>query len=85
MLVGLACDESYWVRRQAVKNEATPPWILELLTRAGATPDLRGRQAPDPALDAVSLRRLVECGPWARELVSEHPNTSSEVRSGSIQ
>ena len=26
-LVGLACDENYWVRRQAVKNPATPAWI----------------------------------------------------------
>jgi hypothetical protein len=78
-LVALACDESYFVRRQAVKNPATPAWILDLLTRASATPDLRGKGQLDPTLDGDSLRKLVGCGPWARQLVAEHPNTSSEV------
>ena len=40
-LVGLACDESYFVRRQAVKNPATPDWILDMLVRAGATPGIK--------------------------------------------
>jgi hypothetical protein len=78
-LVGLACDESYWVRRQAVKNPATPGWVLDLLTRAGATPDLRGKGQFDPTLDGDSLRKLVEGGPWARLLVAEHPNTPVDV------
>ena len=78
-LVGLASDESYFVRRQAVQNPNTPRWILYLLVRAGATADLRGRGDQDPDLDSDSLRRLAETGPWARQLVVEHPNTSAEV------
>lgn len=78
-LVGLACDDNMWVRREAVKNPATPRWILDLLQRAGADPDLRGRRAPDPDMPAAELRRLVECGPWAQQLVADHPNTGSEI------
>ena len=78
-LVALASDESYFVRRKAVQNPSTPPWILVLLVRAGATPDLRGKGEKDLNLDADSLRRLVETGPWAQQLVAEHPNTSAEV------
>jgi len=78
-LVALASDESYFVRRQVVRNPNTPAWILELLVRAGATPDLRGKGDRDPDLDPDSLRHLVETGPWARQLVAEHPNTSAEV------
>jgi hypothetical protein len=78
-LVALASDDSYWVRRQALKNPATPRWILELLVRAGATPDLRGKGEPDPTLEGEALRTLVEAGPWARQLVAEHPNTPAYV------
>ncbi|UCG25617.1 MAG: hypothetical protein JSW55_06415 [Chloroflexota bacterium] len=78
-LVALASDESYFVRRQAVQNPNTPGWILDLLVKAGATADLRGRGAIDPDLDGDSLRRLVETGPWARQLVAEHPNTPAAV------
>ena len=53
ILVGLACDESMWVRRQAVQNPATPRWVLDLLERAGADRDLRGRRDPDPGDDAA--------------------------------
>jgi len=78
-LVALACDESYWVRRQAVKNPATPRWILNLLVRAGATADLRGKGQPDPTLDGDSLRKLVSIGTWTRQLAAEHPNTPPDV------
>ena len=78
-LVALASDESYYVRRQVAQNPNTPQWILELLVRAGATPDLRGKGDIDPDLDSDSLRHLAETGPWARQLVVEHPNTSAEV------
>jgi hypothetical protein len=78
-LVALASDEGYFVRRQAVQNPNTPAWILELLVRAGATPDLRGKGPIDPDLDGDSLRRLAETGPWARQLVVEHPNTPAGV------
>jgi hypothetical protein len=78
-LVALASDASYYVRRQAVQNPNTPAWILDLLVRAGATPDLRGKGEADPDLDSESLRRLAEAGPWARQLVAEHPNTSADV------
>ena len=78
-LVALACDESYWVRRQAVKNPATPRWILELLIRAGATPDLRGKGQPDLTLDGDSLRKLTSIGTWTQQLAAEHPNTPPDV------
>ena len=78
-LVALATDESYFVRRQAVNNPNTPKWILDLLVKAGATPDLRGKGQIDPELNPTALRRLAETGPWARQLVAEHPNTSAEV------
>lgn len=78
-LVALASDESYFVRRQALQNHHTPQWIIKLLVRAGATPDLRGKGEFDPNLDRDSLRRLAETGSWARKLVCEHPNTSAEV------
>lgn len=80
-LVALACDENLWVRREAVRNPATPVWVLDLLMRAGADADLRGRIDPDPSMAPEDLRRLVECGPWAQRLVADHPNTSSEVLS----
>jgi len=80
-LVALATDESYFVRRQAFENPNTPEWVLDLLVRAGATPDLRGKGEIDPELDSDSLQRLAESGPWARQLVAEHPNTTAEVLS----
>jgi hypothetical protein len=78
-LVGLACDDNLWVRREAAENLATPRWVLDLLVRAGADHDLRGRGRPDPGMPEADLRRLVECGPWARQLVAEHPNASAEI------
>jgi hypothetical protein len=80
-LVGLACDENLWVRREAARNPATPPWVLDLLMQAGADADLRGRRRPDPTMASEDLRRLVECGPWAQRLVADHPNTPTEVLS----
>jgi hypothetical protein len=78
-LIRLACDENLWVRREAARNPATPAWVIDLLQRAGADADLRGRRRPDLAMTSQDLRRLVECGPWAQLLVVDHPNTSSEV------
>jgi len=78
-LIRLACDENLWVRREAAQNPATPRWVLDLLMRAGADAELRGRRRPDPAMTSRDLRRLVECGPWAQLLVADHANTSSEV------
>ncbi len=79
VLVGLACDENLWVRRQAAQNPATPTWVLDLLVRAGAAPDLRGTTDADPDMAPSELRRLVECGPWAQQLVADHPNATSEI------
>ena len=79
-LVALASDESYFVRRQAVQNPNAPEWILDLLVRAGATPDLRGRGPIDPDLDGDSLRRLAETGPWARHLA-----TTTRTRTAAAQ
>lgn len=78
-LVALACDENYLVRRRALTNPSTPEWVLDLLHRAGATSGLRGI---GPATDEISsgeLRRLVECGTWAQQIVARHPNADDEV------
>lgn len=79
VLIGLACDKSVMVRTEAAKNPTTPRWVLELLVRAGADPTLRGRRRIDPDMEPGELRRLVECGPWAQELVADHPNTGADV------
>jgi hypothetical protein len=79
VLIGLACDENMWVRREAARNPATPSWVIELLIRAGADSELRGRRQPDLTMPPEDLRRLVECGPWAQQLVADHPNASSDV------
>lgn len=79
VLVALACDENMWVRREAVRNPATPRWIIDLLISAGTDGGLRGRCDPDPEMPPDDLRRLVECGPWAQMLVADHPNTSNDV------
>lgn len=79
ILVGLACDQSIMVRRAAATNPATPRWVIELLVRAGADSELRGRRQQDPDMTPSELRRLVECGPWAQELVADHPNTGDDV------
>jgi hypothetical protein len=42
-LVALTSDESYFVQREALGNPNTPVWIVDLLVRAGAPPDLRSR------------------------------------------
>lgn len=81
VLIGLACDENMWVRREAARNPATPSWVIELLIRAGADSELRGRRQPDLTMPPEDLRRLVECGPWAQQLVADHPNASSDVLS----
>ena len=79
-LVGLVCDENFWVRREAARNPNAPEWVIDLLVRAGAAPDLRGFNGEvDESMTPEELRRLVECGPWARQLVAEHPNTAVEV------
>ena len=79
VLVALACDDSFVVRRAAFDNPVTPPWVLDLLFRAGADQHLRGRGTADPGMDPDDLRRLVECGPWARVLVVDHRNTPPDV------
>ena len=75
----LVCDDSYWVRRKALKNPATPQWVLENLLRLGATSDLRGKGKVDPSLDAETIRKTVNLGPWACKLAAEHPNTPEDV------
>lgn len=79
-LVTLVCDENFWVRREAARNPETPGWVIDLLVRAGAAPDLRGRDGHvDVSMTPQELHRLVECGPWARQLVADHPNAGFAV------
>lgn len=48
---------------------------LDLLLRAGSSPDLTGFVPPDPDLPAADLARLARGGGWARLLAARHPAT----------
>jgi hypothetical protein len=79
LLVQLACDESYWVRRQAADNPALPSAALEVLVRAGATRDLRGFAVPDPTLSPERIESIVSRGKFAGELAVRHPRTPAKT------
>lgn len=75
LLQQLACDESYWVRRQAARNPALPSETLGLLQRAGATRDLRGFATPDPTLPPEEIESLLPRGKFSVQLAARHPST----------
>ena len=75
LLARLVCDESYWVRRQAVANPSLPAETLELMVRAGATVDLRGFGHADPDLPGDDLAVLAEIGGFGAVLAARHPAT----------
>jgi hypothetical protein len=73
-LAELLCDENYFVRRKARANEHAPSDVVDLLVRAGASADLRGKGESDAAVSPGELERLAALGPFGRELVAAHAN-----------
>lgn len=79
LLTQLACDESYWVRRQAAQNPALPRSALETLVRAGAKRDLRGFAKPDDTLERGPIDSIARLGGFGRLLAVRHANTSGDT------
>lgn len=63
----------------AARHSKTRPGDIQLLIRAGSTPDLMGLSDPDPAMPPEEIHELLEGGVWARQLAVRHPNTSAET------
>ncbi|MHC4404020.1 MAG: hypothetical protein ACYTG0_30550 [Planctomycetota bacterium] len=78
-LAELLCDENFFVRRKALANERAPSDVVDLLVRAGASADLRGKGELDPAVSLGELERLAALGPFGRELVAAHPNAHERL------
>lgn len=79
LLTQLACDESYWVRREAVQNPALPQSALETLVRAGATRDLRGFAKSDETLESGPIDSIARLGGFGRLLAVRHANTTGDT------
>lgn len=78
-LARLAADGNLHVRRVAAQNPSTPADTLDLLQRAGSTPDLAGLTRPDGTLDADALAGVARLGEWGRRLAARHPHTSRQT------
>ncbi len=75
-LARLAADARMGIRRAAAQNPSLPQDILELLQRAGSSRDLSRAAKPDGTMSDDELAALLQLGPWARDRVAHHPNTS---------
>lgn len=81
VLSRLATDGDLLVRRAAAQNARTPPELLELLLRAGSTPDLEGFSAEEAgtSLSSGEVHELAALGPWARRLAARQANASGKL------
>lgn len=77
LLSRLAADDNLHVRRAAAQNPATPAATLQLLQRAGSTPDLRGARPSASRLSTHEIAELVQLGAWGRRLVAQHPDADT--------
>lgn len=77
VLSRLAADGNLHVRRAAAKHPALPGATLDLLVRAGATPDLMGHRPSDARLSPQDVATLVALGEWGQRLAAQHPDTDS--------
>ena len=75
----LSTDGVKEIRRLAAKHHEVSKAELDLLVRAGSTPDLMGLSEPDPALPAGEIKTLLDGGVWARQLAVRHPNSDDET------
>lgn len=75
----LVVDRVADVRRIAAGHPQMDAEYLSLLVRAGSTPDLARRAAPDDSITAVDLSRLARGGSWARQLAVRHPDTAPDT------
>lgn len=78
-LAALLCDENLFVRRGALANPQAPSNVIDLLVRAGASADLRGKGEADPAVSPEELEHLATLGPFGRELSAAHPNSPGRL------
>ncbi|MEM9420029.1 MAG: hypothetical protein AAGA25_13400 [Planctomycetota bacterium] len=79
VLAILAADGNLHVRRAAAKNPSTPSATLQLLGRAGATPDLMGFGGSVDALSIQEIGELVGLGEWGRLLAAQHADADPDM------
>lgn len=75
----LVMDRVSVARRTAAGHPVTDRPLLDLLTRAGSTPDLKRLADPETDLSAGELRELARRGWWARQLAVRHPSTPPDA------
>lgn len=80
MLERLAADGNPDVRAEVISHSRSPTDLLNLMTRAGSRLDLSGRSegTPEPLTES-ERQRLLDAGPFGRELVAAHPETPPET------
>ena len=64
----LVTDGTKEVRRFVANNPRTNPADIDLLVKAGSTPDLMQLSDPDPEIEVAQLDVLSRRGLWARRL-----------------
>jgi hypothetical protein len=75
----LATDGVKEIRSYAAKHPRIKMGDIELMVRAGSTPDLMGLSEPDPGMTADEIQALLDGGVWARQLAVRHPNTGADT------
>jgi hypothetical protein len=75
----LATDGVKEIRALAAIHPSVRTADLELLVRAGSTPDLMGLSEPDPTMPSTEIEALLDGGVWARQLAVRHPNTDADT------
>ena len=67
------------LRRAAVRHNATPARVIELLVKAGSTPSLGGSTSRPPAATEAELSEAAALGPWGAELAASHPQATAAL------
>lgn len=74
-----ASDPDSEVRKAVAGNPSLPQTVIDLLVRAGSTPNFCNFVDPDPSMSVEELEHLAQSGHWAKILVIRHPNTPISV------
>jgi hypothetical protein len=75
----LAVDPHHAVRGAAARRPETPPALVALLRRGGATPGLSAQEEPLPALSPEDAAALAECGHFGRLLLAQNPTAPTAL------